>query len=269
MSRFLSCLFLALLAGLPARLAGDVDWKAADEGPRTAVVTQILGDDTRTIAFTAEGEAEFDGAAWRPVSLNTAALPLTQRALSFRGGRFVATATEDGKFVIFALRGTSWVRIASIPWTAPWPAPWGYGPGTFGTDRYYVPANGFNTLLCDPAAVCSPGSSARRLVSISLDDGSYREEARLPSCSGTLFSVSGRLYLIESPTICGGPSRPAGAQPAEEQSYPFYRLDGDAWTPLEPWSPGASPPGTSPRRRARSGRSVRPTLLTAVSRPGS
>jgi hypothetical protein len=219
---------LLLFVGTAGPLAGEVVWTVADEGPRTAVVTQILGNDDRTIAFTLAGEAEFDGAAWRPVALNTGALPASNRTLWSTGGRFVATAREGNQLVVFTLQGTAWMRIASVPWPG--------NPITLGNDRIYLLPDGFNAVMCLPGAACGADEPSRRLASISLVDGTLRQEPLLPACTGRLYSISGRLFLIQTPPACGGPTLPAGkVRTAADPSYPFFRLDGDRWTALEPF----------------------------------
>src|SRR5512140_487030 len=91
--------FLALLHMGPAR--ADVVWKVGDEGPRAPDVRLILGDDTRTLAFCAEGDYELAGTAWRPVTLNTGSTVGTDASFLFAGGRFVATTVRDYRLLVF------------------------------------------------------------------------------------------------------------------------------------------------------------------------
>src|SRR5450759_2357543 len=176
-------------------LPGDVVWKVADEGPRTPIITEIVGDDTRTIAVTIGGAAEFDGKNWYPISLNTDAVLPASRQMFAASGNIAAVSTQDSTLRLFFLRGNEWSMAASLPF-------W-YQPGSWqspqvvprGDDRIYVPDLGFNSCLVSGS--CPEGSAARRLRSISLLDGSIREEPSLPACSGFLFTVSNRLFLIQ------------------------------------------------------------------------
>lgn len=213
-----------LQLGAPA--AADVTWKVADEGPRAPDVGLILGDDSRTLAFSDTNTFEFDGANWRPVTLNSTAGD-QPRLSFFAGGRFVATSVQNGQLNFYVLRGNDWVALAAFPST--------YSRWLHTDERIYVPAPSFN--LCIPSQPCPPNEAdARNLLSISLVDGSIREEPPLPACYGRLFTLSGHLYLIQEPPGCGGPSsRAAGRAPNASLAWPFFRLDGDQWTSLPPW----------------------------------
>jgi hypothetical protein len=215
-------------------LPGDVVWKVADEGPRTPIITEIVGDDTRTIAVTIGGAAEFDGKNWYPISLNTDAVLPASRQMFAASGNIAAISTQDSTLRLFFLRGNEWSMAASLPF-------W-YQPGSWqspqvvprGDDRIYIPDLGFNS--CAPSGSCPERPAARRLRSISLVDGSIRDEASLPFCSGLLFTVSNRLFLIQYDPTCGGPSIRSGSKTGTMAAgAPFYRLDGDQWTALEPW----------------------------------
>jgi hypothetical protein len=218
-------------------LLADVVWKASDEGPRTPVITEIVGDDTRTIAVTVGSAAEFDGKIWHPVSLNTDAVLPASRQMFAASGQIAAVSTQDNTLRLFFLRGTEWSLAATLPF--------GYQSGGFGRpslfvprgdDRIYVPDLAFNS--CSVAGDCPAADSARHLRSISLADGSIREEPDLPACWGLLFTVSNRLYLIQySQPACGGPSTRTGAKAKTMiAGLPFFRLDGDRWTALDPWT---------------------------------
>ncbi|MBK6407381.1 MAG: hypothetical protein IPF66_21590 [Holophagales bacterium] len=49
-----------------------------------------------------------------------------------------------------------------------------------------------------------------------------------------LFVLAGKLHLIETPAGCGGAKERRGL--GTDPPYPFYRLDGGAWTPLPAWT---------------------------------
>jgi len=53
-------LALSTLLGTASGRA-DVVWKVADEGPRAPEAVQILGDETRTLAFGLSGDWELRG----------------------------------------------------------------------------------------------------------------------------------------------------------------------------------------------------------------
>ncbi len=230
MTRRARTLCLLSLLFTSGSLPGDIVWKVADEGPRTPIVTEIVGDDARTIAFTAAGAAEFDGRGWHPIALNTDAVLPASRRIFMAGGQFAAVAVQDGILRLFLLRGLEWALVASVPNVS--------GPDSlsYGDDRIYVPDPTFHS--CSRSGSCSETDAARHLRSISLVDGSVRDEAPLPSCDGALFTVSNRPYLIEFPPACGGgPSARNGPRPtATGIGAPFYRLDGDHWTSLPAWT---------------------------------
>ncbi len=238
----------------------DIAWKIADEGPRAPEVGLILGDDSRTLAFTgasvfehginqprkfaAVDAFEFDGANWRPVALDTAETVKAPFLVFFAGGVFAATSLQGNQLFFYVLRGNSWSQVASLPWAIqgsdwPWPTPYGTegGPLVGANGRVYVPPPTFN-LVCSGQGACpTGGTDPRRLVSVSLLDGTVREEAPFPACYGKLFALSGQLYLIQDVPICGGPSsRAAGPTPNVNSSLPFFRLDGDHWTSLPSWN---------------------------------
>ena len=224
-----------LLSG--SSLLADVVWKAADEGPRTPVITEIVGDDTRTIAITVGSAAEFDGNIWHPISLNTDAVVPASRQMFAASGQIAAVSLQDNTLRLFFLKGNEWSLAATLPF--------GYQLGGFprrslfvprGDDRIYVPDLAFNG--CSTGNECSTAASARHLRSISLVDGSIRQEPDIPACWGRLFTVSNRLYLIQdSQPSCAGPSSRTGAKAkAMTAGLPFFRLDGGQWTLLDPWT---------------------------------
>ena len=228
------CIVSLLLPWGP--LKADIVWKVADEGPRTPVVTEIVGDDARTIAVTVGGAAEFDGARWLPVALNTDSVLPKERTMYAVGGQIGAYAISDGTLRLFLLRGSTWSLAASVPFSY---QPFECSYQTVvprGADRIYLPDPAFST--CQTRDGCPAGAAARRLRSLSLVDGSIREEADLPVCAGYLFGLADRLFVIFEAGPCGGgcPSGTGSIPRALGTGTPFYRLDGDRWTQLEPWT---------------------------------
>ena len=218
----------ALAAVLCRPVAADVTWKVADEGPRAPDVGLILGDDSRTLAFSGLDAFEFDGASWHPVELNTAAVVGSAASIFFSGGRFVATTVQNGQLLIFVLKGNDWTQIASGPWTNQ--------PFIKANDRIFVPAESFNSVCVTPGTCPTDRGDSHGLISISLVDGSIRQEPPMPSCYGKLFTISGQLYLIQDSPPCGGPSSKVGGRtPYATSALPFFRLDGDHWTSLPAW----------------------------------
>ncbi len=204
----------------------DVVWRVADEGPRAPEAVQILGDETRTLAFGLSGDWELRGTTWHPVPLRTTEVVGSKRTLFFANGRFGATtsSTTTCQVQLFILNGDTWTRL----WNDA-----SCHPVVRSEERLYVVAEGFRS--CDCASDPAIGPEARRLRSVSLADGSVREETPLPACSGTLFALSGKLHLIGTPPVCGGPSASDVAAFASTPPYPFYRLDETGWTQLPPW----------------------------------
>ena len=74
------------------------------------------------------------------------------------------------------------------------------------------------------------------MFSVALGDGSLREEAKLPACTGELHAAGDVLYLRGLPASCAGPSARRSQSRVSERygdaSIPLYRLDGDHWTLL-------------------------------------
>ncbi|MHB8799978.1 MAG: hypothetical protein ACYDBY_16080, partial [Thermoanaerobaculia bacterium] len=194
----------------------DVVWKVADEGPRAPEAVQILGDETRTLAFGLSGDWELRGTTWHPVPLRTTEVVGSKRTLFFANGRFGATTSSSTtcQVQLFLLNGDTWTRLFTKK---------SCHPVVRSEKRLYVVAEAFRTCGC--ASDPSIGPEARRLRSVSLADGSVREEAPLPACSGTLFALSGKLHLIGTPPICGGPSSDDVAALASTPPFDFYRLD--------------------------------------------
>ena len=204
----------------------DVVWRVADEGPRAPEAVQILDDETRTLAFGPSGDWELRGATWHPVPLRTTEVVGSRRALFFANGRFGATtsSTTTCQVQLFILNGDTWTRLFTEM---------SCHPIVRSEDRLYLVAEDFGRCGCESDSAI--GAKARRLRSVSFADGSVREEAPLPVCSGTLFVLSGKLHLIERPPICGGPGAGGATTLASEAPRPYYRLDEAGWTPLPPW----------------------------------
>ncbi len=209
----------------PAR--ADIVWKVGDEGPRAPDVRLILGDDTRTLAFCADGEYELTGTAWSPVPLKTETIVGTDASIFFAGGRFVATTDRDSQLLVFVLKGNDWTQLASIPSAYQWLV--------HSEERLFVFPRYFGS--CDPSLSCPTDPSRNRLLSISFVDGSIRDEPILPACSGFPFVLSGKVHLIVTPPACGGADVAArGRRSATSPGLPFYRLDPGGWTALAPWT---------------------------------
>jgi len=219
----LLALAMLFVAG-PGR--ADVVWRVADEGPRAPEAVQILGDETRTLAFGPSGDWELRGTTWHAVPLRTTEVVGSERTLFFARGRFGATTRSSSscRVQLFTLNGDTWTRLWSET---------SCHPVVRSDERLYVVAEAFRTCGC--ASDPSLGPEARRLRSVSLADGSVREEAPLPACSGTLFALAGKLHLIGTPPICGGPSSDDVAALVSTPPYDFYRLDEAGWTQLPPW----------------------------------
>lgn len=218
---------LALAAPLvapPGR--ADVVWNVTDEGPRAPEAVQILGDEARTLAFGPSGDWELRGTTWHPVPLRTTEVVGSERTLFFANGRFGATTSSHStcRVQLFILNGDTWTRLWSEK---------ACHPVIRSEERLYVVSEAFKSCGC--ASNPAIGPDARRLRSVSLADGSTREEAPLPACSGTLFALSGKLHLIETPPTCITPGARDVAALASAPPYSFYRLDGAEWTQLPPW----------------------------------
>lgn len=216
-----------------ARGRADVVWKAADEGPRTpgSGNGSVFGNDSRVFWSSAEGTWELEGSSWHRVELDASASPEGRLAPSIAAGeKFVAATFRAGGIQLYALEGKVWKPLASVE---------GVGPARAHTaDRMYFTSAAYfpEGTECMPGFVCTPDTAARRLRSISLSDGSVREEPPLPACFGELFVLSGQLHLLQEGSGCAGPS---GGQRASdstaEQSIPIFRLEGDHWVELPPW----------------------------------
>ena len=108
--------FLALSTLLVAITGrADVVWKVVDEGPRASEAVQILGDETRTLAFGPSGDWELRGTTWHPVPLHTTEIVGNKRTLFFANGRFGATTESSSTCLVqlFVLKGDTWTRLWS------------------------------------------------------------------------------------------------------------------------------------------------------------
>jgi hypothetical protein len=210
-----------------------VFWKTVPvEGPSAPNVGLILGDESRTLAFDGSGTWEFDGFGWHRVRLYTSAgAEATQLPGSpfFRAGRFFALDRADAAHSrLLNLEGDTWKTLFQG------------GPidaFDFGATRLYFANGGFN-VACRSTVCSDPYSEGIRVFSVGLGDGSLREEARLPACSGELHAAGDVLYFRALPAGCAGPSarKPESrvSQNYGAASIPLYRLDGDHWTLLAP-----------------------------------
>jgi len=225
-SAALSGLFALSIPFVAASGRADVVWRVADEGPRAPEAVQILGDETRTLAFGPSGDWELRGTTWHAAPLRTTEVVGSERTLFFARGRFGATtrSSSNCQVQLFLLNGDTWTRL----WTGK-----SCHPVVRSEERLYVVAEDFNGCGC--ASDSAIGAKARSLRSVSLADGSVREETPLPACSGTLFTLSGKLHLIETPPICGGPGAGGATTLASTPPHPFYRLDETGWTQLPAW----------------------------------
>jgi hypothetical protein len=204
--------------------SADIVWKVGDEGPLAPDIRTVLGDDKRTLAFCAEGDYELNGTTWRPVTLKTASVVGESASIFFAGGQFVATTVRDDQLLVFVLKGNEWTQLVSLPST--------YQSIVHSEDRLFIFSRYFGG--CDPTVSCE-SETARRLRSISLIDGSIRDEPLLPGCAGFWFVLSGKLHLIVIPPACGGVSSTT-RRPDAASNLPFYRLDSGGWTALTPWT---------------------------------
>lgn len=217
-------LLLAVLASGPLR--ADLFWKVAAQAPLAPQVSLILGDDQRTIAFGTGGTWEFDGTGWVKVRLLFEGKETLPGTPVFAGGRFFSVSHPSYGLRVHVLDGSTWRPFTQWPGFFP--------PHAFGADRLYVSQGPFGACRNDG---CNPDSTKwGSLISVSLADGSVRTEHAPPACSGELFVVKGRLFLVATPPgICGGPGR-ATTRPAlsGDEVTPFFRLDPSGWTALPP-----------------------------------
>ena len=232
-SSALSALLALVMPFVAASGRADVVWRVADEGPRApgSGNGSIFGNDSRVIWYGEEGTWELDGSAWRRIEFDHSASQGERLTPSIVArDRLVAATFRDGGIQLFALEGNVWKSLASVE---------GVGPALAHTaDRLYVTSAAYfpYETECRPGFVCTPDAPARRLRSVSLADGTVREEPPLPSCYGTLFVLAGKLHLLQEHSGCGGPgSGETSAASSPEPALPIFRLDGDHWVERPPW----------------------------------
>ena len=219
-------LALGFLLAAPCAVA-DIVWKVADEGPRAPDEVEVLGDESRTIAFGPEGDWELHGMEWRAIPLRTTEIVGAKRTLFFANGRFGALTQswETCLAQLFVLRGDVWTRIWSEK---------SCQTLVRSEERLYVLPERFGECHCADDAEAAP--EFRRYQSVSLVDGTVREEAPLPACSGKPFVLSGKVHLIETSPVCGGTDARDARSLDTGPPYPFYRLDEGGWTRLADWT---------------------------------
>lgn len=227
---------LAVICFASWRAAGDVYWKLADAGPKTPDVANILGNDSRTLAFTASGVHEYRSGAWARVLLSSPDGEAEVPGVPFFGG---------GAF--FALEGSGWLgspertlyRLSSNAWQKIATFTPSGDEITHDATFLYAISGQFNQCTLTSAGACAPDSPAR-LFTISLADGSRRDGPLMPACFGRLVAAGGTVYFVAVPAACGGPS---ARRVSALQGTPVYRLDGGAWTALPPLTDYVEPEG--------------------------
>ncbi len=224
---------LAWFVSLSHFVSAGVFWKTAPvEGPIAPNLGLILGDENRTLAFDGSGAWEFDGFGWHQVRLYTEAGTETKAfpgSPFFRMGRFFALdRTDSARTRLQRLEGDTWKSFFQG------------GPidaFAFGATRLYFANGGFD-MACRSTICSDPYSEGMRIFSVALGDGSVREEAKLPACSGELHAAGDMLFLRALPAGCAGPSARKSESRVSQRygsaSIPLYRLDGDHWTLLAP-----------------------------------
>ncbi|MEO8584865.1 MAG: hypothetical protein ABI584_01765, partial [Acidobacteriota bacterium] len=231
-SRLATACALACFACLPYSASAGVFWKTVPaEGPTAPNVGLVLGDESRTLAFDGSGTYEFQGFGWHRIRLyaDSGAEATRPPGQPFsRAGRFFALDRGDqSRTRLLRLEGDTWKTLFET------------GPiDTFaiGATRLFFMKGGFNTF-CRTAICLDAFSEGIKAFSVAFKDGTLREEARSPACTGELHAAGDVLYLRALPAGCAGPS----ARRSESQvsrygaaSIPLYRLDGDHWTLLPP-----------------------------------
>lgn len=226
-------LFLVWFVTPSHRGVAGVFWKTAPaEGPIAPNVGLILGDENRTLAFDGSGAYELGGSSWHAVHLFDASgveTPLPAGIPFFRAGRFFSFTLDTTQTRLLRLDGDTWREIANL----------GAIDDSFaiGATKLYFTRGGFD-VACRSTVCSDPYSEGIRMFSVALGDGSVREEAKLPACSGELDAAGDVLYLRALPAGCAGPSARKALSTVSSRygdaSVPFYRLDGDHWTMLPP-----------------------------------
>ncbi|HEX7580435.1 MAG TPA: hypothetical protein VF580_10570 [Thermoanaerobaculia bacterium] len=221
--------FLAFFVSLSHPGSAGVFWKTVPiESPLSPNVGLVLGNESRTLAFGASGVYEFDGFGWHRIRVYTdlgAETTLPGQPF-FRAGRFFALdRTDRTRTRLLRLEGDTWKKLFES------------GPmDTFamGATRLYFARGGFDAF-CRSTVCSDPYSEGIRMISVALGDGTIREEAKSPACTGELYAAGDVLYLRARSAGCAGPS--ARTQLSRvggygDASIPLYRLDGDRWTLL-------------------------------------
>jgi hypothetical protein len=224
---------LASSVSLSHLASAGVFWKTTPiEGPRAPNVGVVLGDDSRTLAFDGSGSYEFAGLGWHRIRLYADSGTETTRLPGqpfFRVGRFFALDRADrSRTRLLRLEGDTWKTLFES------------GPiDTFamGATRLFIASGGFNDCRYDSKACPSP-PPGMKIVSVSLGDGSSRQEPPMPSCSGEIYVAGDVLYLRAFRPGCAYPSARRSESSVSQQygdaSIPLYRLDGNHWTLLPP-----------------------------------
>jgi hypothetical protein len=223
-------LALAWSISLPHLGSAGVFWKTVPiEGPNAPNVGLVLGNESRTLAFDGSGAWEFDGISWHRIRLFDASGTETTRLPGqpfFRAGRFFAlNRTDLSRIRLLRLEGDTWKTLfESGPIDAL----------AIGATKLYFANGGFDTF-CRSTICSDPYSEGIRMFSVALGDGSLREEAKLPACTGELDAAGDVLYLRAVPASCSGPSARTPLSRVlgyGDASIPLYRLDGGNWTLL-------------------------------------
>jgi len=223
-------LVLAWFVSLSHPGSAAVFWKTVPaEGPPSQNVGLVLGNDSRTLAFAGSGVYEFDGFSWHRIHLFTDSGTETTRPagqpFSRAGSFFVLDRTDPSRTRLLRLEGDTWKKLFES------------GPiDTFaiGATRLYFANGGFDAF-CRSTVCTDPSTVGIKMFSVALGDGSIREEAKSPACTGELDAAGDVLYLRARSAGCAGPS--ARTQLSKVSDYgdasiPLYRLDGDHWTQL-------------------------------------
>ena len=152
------------------------------------------------LAFGGSGVYEFEGFGWHRIRLYDDSGAETTRPVGqpfFRAGRFlVLDRTDPSRNRLLRLEGDTWksfVELGAIDAFA------------MGATRLYFVRGGFD-VFCRSAVCNDPYAEGIRMFSVALGDGSIREEAKLPACTGDLFAAGDVLYLKARWAGCGGPS---------------------------------------------------------------
>jgi hypothetical protein len=210
---------------LVSRLAiADVFWRVADNGPATPDIKNILGDDSRTLAFEASGVYEYRFGNWERTQLTAPdGEPEVPGIPFWAGGSFHALSSVGypPEQTLWLLTTNTWRKVATFASSADQLA--------FDAERLYAISGQFNDCGID---VCPSGASQPRLFTISLTDGTRRDGPLMPSCFGRIRVAGGVPYFVGLGYPCAVLS--ARQQPFDVTTTAIYRLDGGTWTVLPP-----------------------------------